>query len=665
MEGKSLMQHPKYRADIDGLRAIAVLSVVAYHAFPQGFKGCFIGVDIFFVISGFLISTIIFRSIVSGNFSFKEFYARRIKRIFPALVLVLTTSWVIGWFILFSYEYKQLGKYIAAGSGFTSNFLSWNEAGYFDTTASNKPMLHLWSLAIEAQFYFIWPLIIWLFGKNQRRFITIAILITIVSFSVNIFTVNSNITAAFYSPLSRAYELMMGSVLAYLMLYMPRVVSKGHNLQSLLGLGLIAFGLLLINDKSAFPGWWALLPTLGAFFIISAGPLAWFNRYILSSKLFVWFGLISYPLYLWHWPLLSYINIVELGKSTRLTRLIVVLISILLAWLTYRFLERPIHFGKLRKILIPASCTSMVALGFLGFYTVSNDGFPFRMRTIEKQFEAFELKEGHGQQKACTAKFPLQDQCLETNTDLPHDAVLIGDSHAYHYYLAVNEYFKKVGKNIVLMGAAGCVPFYNLESGQKGNKDYCMKKINSALDYAINTPSVKTVLLASRGALYMHGKGFGMPEASYNRYLRLTNNPEVTKYDDMYAQAMKNTLDKLIQAGKKVIFLVEIPELGFEPFECISRVFYKDSPLKTSCALKKQEYDKRKNHYYKIISSVLKEYPSVYVFYPNKYFCDDKYCWGMKDGIVLYRNNNHLSLDGASFLGKHFEKEVKEKGLNF
>jgi peptidoglycan/LPS O-acetylase OafA/YrhL len=292
------LTHPKYRADIDGLRAIAILSVVGFHAFPKRIASGFIGVDIFFVISGFLISSIIFSSLERDRFSLVEFYSRRIKRIFPALLLVMVASLAFGGFALYSDEYMQLGKHIAGGAGFVSNFMLWGESGYFDNAAKAKPLLHLWSLAIEEQFYIFWPLLLALAWKHQWNFLKVTILIAVASFAAEIYLSNNNLTEAFYSPLPRFWELMIGGVLAFIVLHKPQINSRHKNLQSISGAILLAIGFALINKSRAFPGWWVLLPTFGTALIISAGAGAWLNRKILSNKVLVWFGLISYPLYL-------------------------------------------------------------------------------------------------------------------------------------------------------------------------------------------------------------------------------------------------------------------------------------------------------------------------------------------------------------------------------
>lgn len=223
------LSHPKYRPDIDGLRAIAVLAVVAFHAFPNLVKGGFIGVDVFFVISGYLISTIIFENLDKGTFTFSEFYARRIKRIFPALILVLVACLIFGWFVLLADEYNQLGKHIVAGAGFISNIVFWNEAGYFDNIADTKPLLHLWSLGIEEQFYIVWPLLLWCTWKRKLNLFTITVIFAITSFVLNLKGIKQDAVATFYAPYTRFWELLTGSLLAWVALYKNNEVANLRN----------------------------------------------------------------------------------------------------------------------------------------------------------------------------------------------------------------------------------------------------------------------------------------------------------------------------------------------------------------------------------------------------------------------------------------------------
>ena len=357
--------HPKYRPDIDGLRAIAILSVVIFHAFPAIIPGGFIGVDIFFVISGFLISTITFSSLERGRFSLIEFYVRRIRRIFPALILVLVATIILGWFFFFPDEYKQLGKHTAAGAGFIQNFILWYESGYFDNASETKPLLHLWSLAIEEQFYIFWPLLLSYVWIKHWSFLKVTAVIAVISFAANLYLMHLSPTAGFFLPISRFWELMIGGMLAYTLLHYPKLLEKHKNGQAILGFFLIIAGLLLINKERDFPGWWTLIPTLGAFLIISAGADAYLNKNILANKLMIWIGLISYPLYLWHWPLLTYLRIIKPNVSSYQV-VCVLLLAFSLAWATYFFVEKPIKLTKASKNLsgyLLGALAILVALG--------------------------------------------------------------------------------------------------------------------------------------------------------------------------------------------------------------------------------------------------------------------------------------------------------------
>ena len=378
-----------YRADIDGLRAVAVLSVVGFHAFPGWVPGGFVGVDVFFVISGFLISTIIITGLKDGSFTFTGFYARRVRRIFPAFIVVLAACFAFGWFALLSDEFMQLGKHIAGGAGFVSNFVLWSESGYFDTSAETKPLLHAWSLGVEEQFYVLWPLLLWLAWKSRFNVAALAAVVAGGSLALNLAIHHSDPVAAFYSPQTRFWELMLGSLLAYAALFSPALSGRAEpnagayrgtlrELQSVLGVACIVTGVLIFTRQYSFPGFWALLPTLGAALIIGAGPGAWFNRAILSNRLLVWIGLISFPLYLWHWPLLSYARIIESETPERSIRIGAVVLSIVLAGLTYALIERPIRFGRRRSAGTVSLVLLMIAIGGVGYYAYAEEGLEFR-----------------------------------------------------------------------------------------------------------------------------------------------------------------------------------------------------------------------------------------------------------------------------------------------
>lgn len=370
-----------YRADIDGLRAVAVSLVILYHGFPRAVTGGFVGVDVFFVISGFLISSNIFRTLETGTFSFSAFYARRVRRIFPALAVVLASVLGFGFVVLLPDELALLGRNVSGGAGFVSNLLLWHEAGYFDQASIYKPLLHLWSLGVEEQFYIVWPLALWLLHRRRLTRMPFLIGAGLASFALSLVVVAHGRTADFYSPLTRLWELDAGAVLAILATDSGvfRMSGWREDIISLVGLLLILAAAVGIDRTMAFPGWRAGIPVAGALLLIAAGPTALINRRVLANRWFVFIGMISYPLYLWHWPLISYAYVIDHGlrlKDGMVATLIAV--SVGLAWLTYRFIERPLRFGRARRRNTILLVTMMAAICGAGIGTWQARGFPGR-----------------------------------------------------------------------------------------------------------------------------------------------------------------------------------------------------------------------------------------------------------------------------------------------
>lgn len=365
-----------YRADIDGLRAVAVLAVLVFHAQPSWLPGGFIGVDIFFVISGYLISSIIFRELAAGRFTLRRFYERRIRRIFPALALVLLAALALGWFRLLPTELVQLGKHVAASVGFVQNLWLWHEVGYFDPAAETKPLLHLWSLGVEEQFYLLYPLLLAWLSRRGVRPLSLITLIGLGSFAAELFTQRWSPEGAYFLPHARFWELMVGALVAARAANaVPAPLSPQRgNAQAFAGLALVVLGLSVIERTFTFPGWWAWLPVGGAALLISAGPEAWVNRRLLSMPPLVGIGLISYPLYLWHWVLLAYLRIAEPDGPSPRQLVLVVAASFLGAWLTYRVVERPIRAQR-TWLARPLPLLALLAgVGSLGLVAVALQG---------------------------------------------------------------------------------------------------------------------------------------------------------------------------------------------------------------------------------------------------------------------------------------------------
>src|SRR6202165_1722516 len=367
----------RYRPDIDGLRAIAVTLVANFHAFREARRGGFIGVDIFFVISGFLITGIIARELEQKRFSLLAFYQRRIRRIFPALIVVLCTTLVLGWLWMLPAADAQWSADVFSSAAFFANIALLLQSGYFDIESAKKPLLHLWSLGIEEQFYLFWPLMLMLVARLRLSMLAAVSVVGVASFVLNVALIGSNPVATFYLPFTRAWELLAGAALACGWNQISQT-GAASNRRALFGVLLIATAAAVLDTKSAFPGWWAMLPVAGAALRLSA-PAACFCQALLASPPMVWVGLISYPLYLWHWPLLVFCGIIKFAPLTLLERGLVVGLRFALAWATYRFIEIPFRFGRPSPLKIPSLCSGMVLIAVAGGVVVGGRGFDFRL----------------------------------------------------------------------------------------------------------------------------------------------------------------------------------------------------------------------------------------------------------------------------------------------
>ena len=382
-----------YRRDIDGLRAVAVLPVVFFHAGVPGFSGGFIGVDVFFVISGYLITYLIAEEIRQERFSIVAFYERRIRRIFPALIAVLLVSSVLATWLLMPGQYDNFSKSLFATGIFASNVLFWSEAGYFAATASDMPLLHTWSLAVEEQFYVIFPLLLFVVHRWLKgRWIAWLAPIAVVSFALSVWGVAHKPSATFYLAPARAWELLLGSLLA--LNVVPRLPSRTvMEVLSVLGLGSIAWGVVALSAESPFPGANALLPCLGAALVIYTGqdtPTT--ARRLLGSAPLVAVGLISYSLYLWHWPLLVFAQLWNIYDLTWLGTALVVGLSFVAAVLSWKFVELPFRKRSVlarRSWLFSAAAAATFLIGSFGLYGYFTHGWPQRIPASVAEIAAY------------------------------------------------------------------------------------------------------------------------------------------------------------------------------------------------------------------------------------------------------------------------------------
>jgi peptidoglycan/LPS O-acetylase OafA/YrhL len=482
----------RYRPDIDGLRALAVLPVLLFHAFPTAVPGGFIGVDIFFVISGYLITGIIHQQMLMQRFSIADFYARRIRRIFPALVVVLLVTLLIGCYSLPPREMTSLGSNIAGSAAFVQNFVLLGQVGYFDLAAEKKPLLHLWSLGIEEQYYIVWPLLLSLIGTWRVRSLAITATLAVASFVACVIVQRYAPDAAFYLPVTRVWELLAGSGLA-LWSNGRSLAPKGrqpswHDYREVVSIGallVLVVALLRYHPGIPHPGYFTLAPVLAATVLIAMRG-TFVHRYVLSAPPIVFTGLISYPLYLWHYPLMAYARIHFVDGVAPRVMWIIIAASIVLAWLTYRLVERPIRFGKRRVLIkVGALVCGMVGLGAVGLAADRTKGLPGRIPADIRAFmlngsdTSFRWREGkcllYPQQSAAD----FAPECAGTGRR-PLVAVW-GDSYAASLYPGLKYFGDQRGFDVAEYTASSCLPLIGYNNPERpfcrGANDYIVQRL--------------------------------------------------------------------------------------------------------------------------------------------------------------------------------------------
>lgn len=668
------MSAPAYRPDIDGLRACAVLSVLVYHVNPQLLSGGFLGVDIFFVISGYLISLIIFRELARGEFSFAHFYARRIRRLFPALITVLLTCLVLGGYALFAEEYQRLGWHALAVISFSLNFLLMREAGYFDVVSDAKPLLHLWSLSVEEQFYLVWPLLLVLAARVRLKVGLLLGVAAVGSFLFALHLGEMRLDALYFHPLARFWELLLGAGLAYvhhrfgvdvLPARMDRVWVR--HLLSLGGLIAVCTAMLTFDGKTPHPGLPALLPLLGAVALIASGPVAMGNR-LLAFQPMVWVGLISYPLYLWHWPVLSYLRIMESGAPSPLMLWSGAGAAVLLAWATYRFIERPIRHAPKGRAAVTELASGMALLFVIAGVVWQTGGLPGRESVRHAADAAALMKREPATDDPCLSGFAQNAAPVycRLHASSARIVAVVGDSHAHALYPGIAEQAAAWGYGAMLLANSGCPPLSGTTWGRnEAEKKACAAGIEKILKAVEEDNRIVAVVLATRGPQYIDGTGFGPVEAHFN-YPPLAPWGAVGGNGDdpaeVFARGLGNTVQRLGREKVPLVYLLQVPELGVPAQNCIDR------PLTVTgrnpgCVVERSIYEQRMRVYRQIVARVAAQAPAFSVVDPLQVFCDAAHCAGMRDGTLLYADDNHVSPVGAGKLAPLVFDAWQARGL--
>ena len=522
----------EHRADIDGLRGIAVLSVFAVHSIPDALRGGFIGVDVFFVISGYLIALITLGELAAGRFSIAGFYARRMRRLAPALLTVLLACLAFAALLAYPKESKELGKHVMGGAAFVSNLVLWREAGYFDPSSEMKPLLHLWSLGIEEQFYILWPLAAVALLRLRRAGIVLLAAAALASFVLNIAFVADKPKGTFFLPLTRFWEILVGVLLAHwihhapggpvalLRRWLPAASpwqARVPDLLSMAGVALLLSSMALINKTDHFPGWWALLPTGGVVLLIAAGAQTWINRAVLTHPILTFYGRISYPLYLWHWPLLT----LPLLLDQRLTtgqQVLMLCASVVLATATYYAVERPFRYGWLARRAPLLLTAGLAVVGGLGWLLYRSDGlvdrYPEAVRAIAQvqvrtDYERYRLERCFLRSEQRPGSFA--DECVDAAHPERPLLLLWGDSHAAALFPGLQDAATLApgGLRLAQYTAAACPPGM---SAPMPDNPHCAQ-VNAFVCDRIAQLRPSTVVLAANWSAYLDPEsGVHQPE---------------------------------------------------------------------------------------------------------------------------------------------------------
>ena len=623
-----------YRADIDGLRAIAVLGVVLYHYGASWLPGGFTGVDVFFVISGYLITSILRKQIEAGTFSILAFYDRRIRRIVPALLVMLATTLVLGWFILMPGDYANLGESSAyATLGLGNLYFFWN-TGYFDRAAELQPLLHTWSLGVEEQFYLVWPLALWLgltFVKSRTLVVVAGAAALALLFAYSVWTVASDPKAAFYLPLPRAWEFLIGGALVFAR---PIQSTLTSGFVATAGVAAIVWSLATITISSSFPGWGAVYASVGAACLIYPKKSNWISI-ALSWRPVVAIGLISYSLYLWHWPILvmfRYYN--NSAFPSPIEALALGLLSAALAAGSWRYIEQPFRHGRASTRLLPVLTTVFVVCVF-GLTITGMSGIKSRvpasvdgMDSLETMWEwqCPQPKEFLGGTCAFGAEWESADRRM----------ILWGESHAEHFTPLLEQV---VPPNTSVLLVRGCLPIVDNVIVARFAPDYpdysviCAESSTEVLAFIAET-SPDTIILAAAWSAY-RGELFRPGET----------HRDAAAAPGLVYEGLDALASRLESKGAEVVIIADVPQRTGDPVPCAIGAYsglYRAGCTAAQLATPRSYFDEVQGPTYAAIRSAIARSPMRNGIFPGDGMCEDLECISSLGGEPLYRDSTHL-----------------------
>lgn len=649
----------QYRKDVDGLRAVAVLPVILYHAGISTFSGGYVGVDIFFVISGYLITGIISAEIAEGTFTVSNFYVRRIKRIFPALYFMIFVSVILSGFLLLPEHFRNFGKSVIATVFFSSNFFFWKQSGYFDEAAETKPLLHTWSLGVEEQFYIIFPLFLLFLYKNRQNIKLAVAAVFAVSLALGIFLTYRKPEMSFYLLPTRAWELMLGAMLS---LGVFRKVENRYaaDAVSLLGAAMIAASVMFFNTATPFPGYSALLPCVGAALIIYAGEGSILGR-VLSFRPLVFIGLLSYALYLWHWVFFSFRNYYKniAGDAFFMDNLFIIAVTFLFAIVSYYFVEHPIRRKKfpVPPKLFRISAAVMLLFTIIGTVVYKTDGMPFRMP--DSVNVVTDVKESRYRSTDCYYRDPMKadidNLCRMGDKKNKPTFIIWGDSHALSLTDGMDKYARANGITGVFAGKSACPPLRLVRILINDVPTNCRQFNDIIFKDVASDKDMKNVFLVGRWEVYS-----GKPTLGNDAGSVMTLDDGITKnvIEDnnlkVFEESLVRTIGSLERAGKNVYFVMDVPEVPYDvpsemgKIEYFKHVFPALTSFVTS-ALPYSHYQERNELVFQVLEKV-KSKTNVKVVDIQDILCKDGECKLTEGGKSLYADDDHLSVFGSEYV---------------
>jgi peptidoglycan/LPS O-acetylase OafA/YrhL len=653
---------PKYRPDIDGLRAVAVLSILFYHMGIKHFSGGYVGVDIFFVISGYLITSIIVRELVAGEFSIARFYERRVRRILPALTVMVVAVLLSGLLLLSPAQLEELGSSAAATSVFSSNIFFFLGSGYFDGSSELKPLLHTWSLAVEEQYYILFPFLLMLIAKRfSSKFGIWLVCGALLSLLACIVWTRIDEAAAFYLIPFRAWELLIGSVLALQLV--PALTNRGtRNIVSLAGVSMMLTSVFVFTPDTPFPGAAAALPTIGTALVIhaGAGDGSMVNR-ALSIRPMIFVGLISYSLYLWHWPIVVFAKQYLINEWTDLESVVILIVILLLSTLSWRFVETPFRNRKLfgpRERLFAIFAVVSVAVMSASLSMVIMQGYPNR-NTVAAMSEFIAADPGWQHWKNCEEagekESPVPELCSIGEEDAAPTFLFWGDSHALALASAVN--LSAIGQDAggLLAVRTACPPLLSIDRlGQRS----CHEFNQSILAYVSEHPEIETVILAARWAFSTAGTRY---KDEPGKSVSLTE-VDSAESDDLgnvalFERGLRRTIKALAEEGRNIVLVTQVPEVGHDVPSASYSAKLTGRDVNAMIGPSIAEYRERNANVTRVLESLQAERPLTIVD-PSQLLCGLERCNVVLDGTPLYRDDHHISLRGCVLVSSLFDDVI-------